>query len=283
MAKPAGHYKPHSLRARKLIRQLRRATHKSVQHAIIRELIHEIERGGRRIGGQARKLTAKLRQQAGRITGRQPRRSCSACGRTFRNDLQFAAHGEHHAREARERDGRAGASRGPERTQHDRARGHARDHLVAAGRVTPDGRAVPARQRPGPDGRYAYDTEVGRITGDRPLSERELRDVVTDAKEAKRRHEAGELPDGRYSTTRVNGSLVHQTPAPGSTGRAADSTDARARTAPGETPAASRAPAGEGAAPGRGHVPMPADTVSRDTPDRASRDRGPSRVRGTRS
>jgi hypothetical protein len=173
MAKAAagpGIYRPLSRRARKLISQLGHATHASVQNAYIQEIIHEIEKGSRRVrkagaqgakagswlSGQIRAALLKAAKRGGAAVRKAAgnlhhalrygaRLECShpQCkGQQFRNRLQFGAHARGHQREAAARpQGRQGAKA---LTERQRARLHAADHISAAGR---QGRAAQAAAR----------------------------------------------------------------------------------------------------------------------------------------
>ena len=159
---------PLTWKARRLLAQLRRATHRSVQMAIIQELIRELSKGKEKTKKLKDRLKAQLKaktkQRAGRAghavrnVGRK-QRTCS-CGKTLHNDLDVKAHALSHQREDRQAPGRRqaglmgtsqrarqGPADGRPQTARQRARNHARDHLVAAGRMTPDGRRLtPAAQ-----------------------------------------------------------------------------------------------------------------------------------------
>ena len=181
MARSTGTYQPLTWKARRLLAQLRRATHRSVQMAIIQELIRELSDGKKKAKKMKDRLKdqlkTKTKQRAGRA-GRAVRnvgrnqRTCS-CGQRFHNDLQFKAHALSHQRAAQQPQGRQQAQRNgrpqtartrpaaaqgqPQRqprTQESVTREHARDHLIAAGRMTPDGR----RLTPSPQGRTVLRT-----------------------------------------------------------------------------------------------------------------------------
>ena len=127
-----GAYQPHSWRARRLIAQLRRATHRTVQNAIIQELIHELERGSRRARKQASWLRAKAKEQARRHAGRAGAalrkkagevvrtarygrlHHCAGCSKDFRNKLQFDAHARSHQEQVQVTRGRVKRERDPQ-------------------------------------------------------------------------------------------------------------------------------------------------------------------------
>jgi hypothetical protein len=116
-ANPTGVYKPLTWRAKRLTAQLRRATHRTVQNAIIAELIHELTRGSRRVRRQAGQWRTQVRNLAGRHAARAGsavRRNagsmvrrvrfgapmhCITCNKEFRSKLLFNAHAEAHKRE----------------------------------------------------------------------------------------------------------------------------------------------------------------------------------------
>ena len=148
---PVGVYSPLTWRARRLIRQLRHATHRSVQNALIQELMHELQRRRRKAQKRAgsvrkaasayakktaRKVAGRAGQGAGRLWHRVwygPRLHCAGCGKDFHNRLQFRAHSLAHQRQAMTTPARGQKARGrPAPTVHQKARQHARDHLAAA-------------------------------------------------------------------------------------------------------------------------------------------------------
>src|ERR1035441_4293283 len=126
MARSSSTYQPLTWKARRLLAQLRRATHRSVQMAIIQELIRELSKGKEKSkklkDGMKAPLKAKTRQRAARAAhavrnvGRK-QRTCS-CGKPLHNDLDVKAHALSHQREDRQAPGRrqAGLMRSEEHT-----------------------------------------------------------------------------------------------------------------------------------------------------------------------
>jgi hypothetical protein len=155
---PTGVYAPLNRRARKLVRQLRAATHRAVQNAIIQELLHEMQKGSRRVrkqsafwGAQVKKHArqaggkagAALRKRAAEVvrTARYGPKMHCACGESFRSRLLFNAHARAHQREQRPLPGRPGTTyraQSPKGRQakpatRKKAQAHARNVMHAAG------------------------------------------------------------------------------------------------------------------------------------------------------
>jgi hypothetical protein len=175
MAKsPAGPgvYSPWNYRARRLIRQLRAATHRTVQNAIIAELIHELEKGSRRVRKQAgwlrrqapqwgRKVAAATRKRAGSAAHRVwhgPRMEC--CGQQFHNRLEFGAHAMRHRREGRQ----------PAPGRPARATGRDRGYLPGRGRLDDGGPAL--------DLKHPAEAHAERVAHERKQAAAHARDVI---------------------------------------------------------------------------------------------------------
>jgi hypothetical protein len=214
-ANPTGVYSPWNFRARRLIRQLRAATHRTVQNAIIQELIHELEKGSRRARkqaalwrGQAKKYGGRagsvLRKRAADVAHRLrygPQLHCAGCDKQFRNKLQFAAHARAHQRQGRQpalsRAARAPKRRGvPVVTARDRGYipgakpaqagdrlpGRAAGRLHAPGTPMGDPRAgehardvISAAGKPG---RAAQAAAQQAKTAGRPLTAKDLKEMA---------------------------------------------------------------------------------------------------------
>ena len=223
MARSTGTYQPLTWKARRLLAQLRRATHRSVQMAIIQELIRELSDGKKKAKKMKDRLKdqlkTKTKQRAGRV-GRAVRnagrnqRTCS-CGQKFHNDLQFKAHALSHQRAAQQPQGRQQAQRNgrpqtartrpaaaqgqPQRqprTQESIAREHARDHLVAAGRMTPDGRRLtPAAQ--GGSVLTTRDLKARAKAGNAPAAPGRVPGLMETSQRARQGPADGKAPAGR--------------------------------------------------------------------------------------
>jgi hypothetical protein len=178
-ANPTGVYRPLTWRAKRLTAQLRRATHRTVQNAIIAELIHEMTKGSRRVRKQASLWGAKVKQHARQAGGRAgtaarkrvadvgrrvrygPPMHCVACNKSFRSKLLFNAHAEAHkrAQAGRQRPGNARRVQGPEINTGiipggaSRARAHAASVLGVAGPQKAKAARTAAAKAAGPAGR----------------------------------------------------------------------------------------------------------------------------------
>ena len=153
-----GGYRPlgplDKLKLRKAIRALRSPFHsvRVAAHREIAKILGQIRKQAPR--DRAKALAKRLAVRGVRRLVPKPlrkltysRRHCAACGRNFRNRLQFNAHAFKHQREARERPVRQRTRSGQPvrqraRTQQQRAQQHARDTRAAAG--LPPRRTVPA-------------------------------------------------------------------------------------------------------------------------------------------
>lgn len=248
MAKsPAGPgiYSPWTWRARRLIRQLRSATHRTVQNAIIQELIHELTKGSRRAKRKATWLRAQAKKQARRHASRAgaairrrtastwdrlwfgPKHHCAPCDRDFRSLLQFNAHARAHQQRARQPAARTttGRQKAVARTAASRQQRAAPEHAHAVPAAGARGRAVAAASR------NAEKTGV-------PLGTRDLKNLakqVTDVRDAG--------PQPRTRTAAAKPSVPARGTAANGTARAARAaTTARKVTAPAAPRTAPRAP-----------------------------------------
>jgi len=217
MAKPQapGTYSPWNWRARRLISQLRSATHRTVQNAIIAELLHELEKGSRRIrrktsqwrqvvknqlhtavrlqGGRTVSVVRKRAAELKRRVRYGPQMTCDACpGKEFRNKLEAKAHVHAHAREAAAPKTRRARVEGPAirsgvQTAAEGRKQKAPVKATPAVRKQAREHARDIMAAAGPQGRAVADASRKAAAEGRPLDAKDLKNLakqVTTARDA---------------------------------------------------------------------------------------------------